>query len=604
MTTPRSHDTGDQDTPPVPAAVPQPHAQAAGALGEPTARPAGAPPSDVSHPQQTAGDPDGTKARHDAVPHPQVANEPGRSPVQPEADPAPTTPLQAATGSGKSEADPAPAAPLQAAHESSGPGAGPAGFSRPQDAGEPDGVSVRAKAGPTAVWRSQRSGKSDGSVAAPESVVFPHPEARLVAAGDRDGVSGEDLARSIRRAAAHLDKLPPGPVFCGMRNTLASVFCYLGAWHAGRPIALLDPDLPAATLAELAERFEPCALIGFTQAGAEPPRRRTAPDPHPDLGLLLATSGSTGNPKLVRISRHAVLANARAIATALSLGPGEVAPTSLPLHYSYGLSVLNSHLVAGGTVVLTEAGLLERSFWNDLRTHACTSLAAVPYQYTMLRRMRFDHTDYPALTTLTQAGGRLAPELVKEFAAQAERFYVMYGQTEATARIAVLPPDRLDDKPGSVGVAVPGGRLEIDDGEVVYLGPNVMMGYAETAADLARGDDMGGVLRTGDLGRLDDEGFLYVTGRIKRIAKVFGTRVNLDDVERLLRGSGPVAATSGDDRVTIWTESLDKPARALLARRLAAQLRLHWSGFDVRHIDRLPLLATGKVDYRALESMT
>ncbi|MEV4168581.1 AMP-binding protein [Nonomuraea sp. NPDC049709] len=436
--------------------------------------------------------------------------------------------------------------------------------------------------------------------------MFPHPQARLVVSGNGQGIRGDELAKYVGRAAANLDGLRPGPLFCAMRNTLASVFCYLGAWHAGRPVALLDPDLPAATLADLSERFKPAALLGFTHTlDGPPPPRRDAPDPHPDLGLLLATSGSTGNPKLVRLSRQAVLANAAAIASALSIGPGEIAPTSLPLHYSYGLSVLNSHLVAGGTVVLTEAGLLERSFWADLHDHGCTSLAAVPYQYTMLRRMRFDRSNYPALTTLTQAGGRLAPELVKEFAEQADRFFVMYGQTEATARIAVLPPDRLADKPGSVGVAVPGGRLTVEDGEVVYHGPNVMMGYADDAADLARGDDLGGVLRTGDLGRLDEEGFLHVTGRLKRIAKVFGTRVNLDDVERMLRGTGPVAVTSGDDRVTIWTERVGDPAaRVSMARRLGAELRLHWSGFDVRHIEHLPLLATGKVDYRTLESLT
>ncbi|MFB4283035.1 MULTISPECIES: AMP-binding protein [unclassified Nonomuraea] len=436
--------------------------------------------------------------------------------------------------------------------------------------------------------------------------MFPHPQARLVVSGNGQGIRGDELAKYVGRAAANLDGLRPGPLFCAMRNTLASVFCYLGAWHAGRPVALLDPDLPAATLADLSERFKPAALLGFTHTlDGPPPPRRDVPDPHPDLGLLLATSGSTGNPKLVRLSRQAVLANAAAIASALSIGPGDIAPTSLPLHYSYGLSVLNSHLVAGGTVVLTEAGLLERSFWADLHDHGCTSLAAVPYQYTMLRRMRFDRSNYPALTTLTQAGGRLAPELVKEFAEQADRFFVMYGQTEATARIAVLPPDRLADKPGSVGVAVPGGRLTVEDGEVVYHGPNVMMGYAEDAADLARGDDLGGVLRTGDLGRLDDEGFLHVTGRLKRIAKVFGTRVNLDDVERMLRGTGPVAVTSGDDRVTVWTERVGDPAaRVSMARRLGAELRLHWSGFDVRHIEHLPLLATGKVDYRTLESLT
>ncbi|GAA3528311.1 AMP-binding protein [Nonomuraea rosea] len=435
--------------------------------------------------------------------------------------------------------------------------------------------------------------------------MFPHPEARLVVAGEPAGLGGDELAHRVTRTADALARLRPGPLFCGMRSNLASVLRYLAAWQSGRPIALLDPDLSAGALAALAGRFRPAALLGFTHAAdGSPPARRDAPDPHPDLAVLLATSGSTGNPKLVRLSRQAVLANAAAIASALSILPGEIAPTSLPLHYSYGLSVLNSHLVAGASVMLTEAGLLERSFWTHLDAHRCTSLAAVPYQYEMLRRLRFDRADHPALTTLTQAGGRLSPELVAEFAGQCDRFFVMYGQTEATARIAVLPPDRLAGKLGSAGVAIPGGRLSIDEGEVVYHGPNVMMGYAETAADLARGDDLGGVLRTGDLGRLDADGFLHLTGRLKRIAKIFGVRINLDDVERLLRDAGPVAATSGDDRVTVWAEGLDAAGCVGLARRLGAELRLHWSGFDVRGVDRLPLLATGKVDYRALESRT
>ncbi|MEV0380168.1 AMP-binding protein [Nonomuraea sp. NPDC050643] len=433
---------------------------------------------------------------------------------------------------------------------------------------------------------------------------FPHPEARLVVAGDPEGgLSGARLAGHVAQAAERLAGLRPGPLFRGMRNDLASVLSYLGAWHAGRPIVLLDPHLPAETLAELSERFRPAALAGFTHApDGPPPPRHDVPDPHPDLAVLLTTSGSTGSPKLVRLSRQAVLANAAAIAQALSIGPGEIAPTTLPLHYSYGLSVLNSHLAAGATVVLTEDTLMTRSFWTLLDAHRCTSMAAVPYQYHMLRRLRFDGAGHPSLTTLTQAGGRLAPDLVKEFAGQVERLYLMYGQTEATARIAVLPPDRLAGRPGSAGLAVPGGRLTIEDGEVVYHGPNVMMGYADTAADLARGDDLGGVLRTGDLGSLDPEGFLTITGRLKRIAKVYGVRVNMDDVERLLRDSVPVAVTSGDDRLTIWAEGLDVPGCVELARRLAAELRIHWGGFDVRGIDRLPLLATGKVDYRALEA--
>ncbi|MEV4110820.1 AMP-binding protein [Nonomuraea sp. NPDC049695] len=435
--------------------------------------------------------------------------------------------------------------------------------------------------------------------------MFPHPQARLVVAGEPASLGGDELLHHVNRTAEALARLRPGPLFCGMRNNLTSVLRYLAAWRSGRPVALLDPDLSPGALAELVGRFRPTALLGFTHAAdGSPPPRHDAPEPHPDLAVLLATSGSTGNPKLVRLSRQAVQANAAAIAAALSITPDEIAPTSLPLHYSYGLSVLNSHLAAGATVMLTEAGLLERSFWTHLDAHRCTSLAAVPYQYEMLRRLRYERSEHPTLATLTQAGGRLSPELVTEFAGKADRFFVMYGQTEATARIAVLPPDRLADKPGSAGAAIPGGRLTVDEGEIVYHGPNVMMGYAETAADLARGDDLGGVLRTGDLGRLDAEGFLYITGRLKRIAKVFGVRVNLDDVERLLRGPVPVAATSGDDRVTVWAEGLDAAGCAGLARRLGVELRVHWSGFDVRGIDSLPLLSTGKVDYRALESRT
>ncbi|MFI7143271.1 AMP-binding protein [Nonomuraea sp. NPDC050022] len=434
---------------------------------------------------------------------------------------------------------------------------------------------------------------------------LPHPDARIVVAGEPGVLTGDDLAARIASATQALAALPPGPVFCGMRNDLPSVLRYLAAFQAGRPIALLDPDLPPGALAELAARFKPAALLGFTRAADGLRRARGGtPEPHPDLAVLLATSGSTGNPKLVRLSRSAVSANAHAIATALAIAPGEIAPTSLPLYYSYGLSVLNSHLAAGATVVLTDAGLLERSFWTMLDEHRCTSLAAVPYQYEMLRKLRFDPVEHPALTTMTQAGGRLRADLVTEFAAKAQRFLVMYGQTEATARIAVLPHDRLAAKPGSVGLAVPGGHLTIDDGQVVYHGPNVMMGYAETADDLARGDDLGGVLRTGDLGHLDDEGFLHITGRMKRIAKVFGVRVNLDDIERLLRDRGPVAATSGDDRVTVWAEGLDAEGCTTLARRLGSELRLHWSGFDVRGVDRLPLLGTGKIDYLALEART
>jgi acyl-coenzyme A synthetase/AMP-(fatty) acid ligase len=178
----------------------------------------------------------------------------------------------------------------------------------------------------------------------------------------------------------------------------------------------------------------------------------------------------------------------------------------------------------------------------------------------------------------------------------------MYGQTEATARMAVLPPDRLGDRLGSAGVAIPGGSFTIVDGEIVYRGPNVMMGYAETEAELAGGDELGGVLHTGDLGHLDEEGFLHVTGRVKRIGKVFGVRVNLDDLERWLTGPAGVAVVPGDDRIAVFLVGADEATRGAAAKELAARLHTRSDAFDVRAIEALPRLASGKVDYRLLEA--
>ncbi|RKF27014.1 AMP-binding protein [Micromonospora globbae] len=456
-----------------------------------------------------------------------------------------------------------------------------------------------------------------------------HADARLVDAATGRRLGGADLADRVADLAALLDDEPPGVVFATAAADIDAVLRILAAWEAGRPVALLDPQITPAALRDLVGRFRPAVLLGApapgdgfqpAAAGLGPAWRRTGPAgerPHPDLALLLTTSGSTGNPKLVRLSRTAVQANASAIATALGLDGDEVAPTTLPLHYTYGLSVLTSHLHAGATVLLARTGLTSRDFWTAVDRHGATSLAGVPYQYEMLRRLRFAPARHPRLRTLTQAGGRLHPELVADFhermAAVGGRLFVMYGQTEATARMTVLPPDRLPGKLGSVGLPVPGGTVSIraDDGtettepdrvgEIVYRGANVMMGYAETAADLARPDELGGVLATGDLGRLDADGFLFVTGRIKRIAKVFGVRVNLDDVERSLGHHGPVAAVAGADRLVVVVEGADPDRLAGIRAEVAAALGTHSSGVQVRGVDALPLTPTGKPDYRVLE---
>ncbi|PXY31842.1 AMP-binding protein [Prauserella muralis] len=455
--------------------------------------------------------------------------------------------------------------------------------------------------------------------------------ARLVDAPTGQVLEGDELVAEVLRAGERLAALPPGVLFARIGADLDGVLTYLGAFEAGRAVALLDPGLDADLLTGFVRRFRPAAVLGAP--GAPAPDGYTARDghwlrttsdgiePHPDLAVLLATSGSTGDPRLVRLSRRAVLSNAGAIADALGIHRGDLAPTSLPLHYSFGLSVLNSHLVRGAGVLVEPSGLLERGFWDAVSRHGATSLAGVPYHYEMLHRLRFDPRRYPSLRTLTQAGGKLRTELVAEFHdtmnAVGGRMFVMYGQTEAAPRMATLPAERLPEKLGSAGTALPGGALSVrrDDGaetthpkivgEIVYRGPNVMMGYAETAAQLAHGDEMGGVLGTGDLGYLDEEGFLFVTGRLKRIGKVFGNRVNLDDLEHAARATAEgievVAAVPAGDKVVLFAEGAGAEKCKAVSRALADRLHLHSSGFDVRPIDTVPLLASGKIDYRVLE---
>jgi len=463
---------------------------------------------------------------------------------------------------------------------------------------------------------------------------FPHPRARLIEAASRESVGGAELLDRAGASARDYANLPSGVVFVAVPMRIEAVVRYLGAWGAERVVLPLDVGVDPASLHELVHRYEPAAVIGWE---GEPPSgynrrvtralgafwsrgRESSAVPHSDLGLLLTTSGSTGSPKLVRLSRAAVVANTMAIIDVLDIGSEEVTISSLPFHYSFGLSVLQTYVVAGATVILESGGMVQRSFWDAVSRFGVMSIAAVPYQFEVMRRLRFDPARHPRLRTLTQAGGRLAPDRVTEFhermVSAGGQLFVMYGQTEAGPRMTTLPPERLLEKLGSVGPALPGGRLSIRDdegreatgetaiGEVLYRGPNVMMGYAEKGTDLGRGDQHHGLLETGDLGRLDSDGYLYLEGRRTRFGKVFGIRVSLDDVEAMVAGAGPVAAVSGDDRIIVWIEGGNEEELHDRAVALAQRLHVHWTGVVIRAIDHLPLLPSGKVDRLQLERLS
>lgn len=431
------------------------------------------------------------------------------------------------------------------------------------------------------------------------------------------------LSALVDRAAAMLGQLGPRKLlFLLTGNRLGCLVAYLACLRSGQVALLLPEGISDELLEGLTRHYQPDWLIrGAGASPADIPLAGTdlfmqAADAggsvslHPELTLLLSTSGTTGSPRLVRLPTRALNANARAIASYLGLGPGERAITVLPMSYSYGLSIVNSHLASGGTLVLSGHGVMQKEFWATMREQAVTSLAGVPYTYQMLHRVGLDRMDLPALRTLTQAGGRLDPRLIGAFAELAcqrgWRFFVMYGQTEATARISYVPPERLRDKIGSIGQAIPGGELSLSEetGELVYRGDNVMLGYAESPADLLKGDELQGVLRTGDLARRDDDGFFYVTGRLKRFIKLAGNRVGLDEVEQALQQAlkVPVAVAGEDDRLMAWVESAGEDLADQGSVLLREHYGLHHSLFRVRCVGALPLLASGKTDYAALRS--
>lgn len=430
---------------------------------------------------------------------------------------------------------------------------------------------------------------------------------------DGETVSYADLVRRADAFAARLGTARK-VLYLDARNTVEAVAAYLGALRGRHPVILVAGSGPGLEL-RLCEAFQPEAAYHHDGTAWVLDDDVARDAPHPDLAVMLSTSGSTGSPKVVRLSRDAVEANARQIADVLAIAPGERAVTSLPMGYSYGLSVINSHLASGAAVVLTERSVTDRVFWEVFRAREATSFAGVPETYELLERLGFRDDPPPTLKTMTQAGGRMRAERVADYARWAGgrglRFHPMYGQTEATARIAVVQPQDAARYADCVGQAVPGGELRLVDdrgrpinvsgipGELVYRGPNVMMGYATCRADLARGAEVE-ELRTGDLAVLVDRRFFRIVGRNSRFSKIGGKRIALDDLEDLLNARGVTAVVAGDDdRLAIWPVSTGEAiaeTRDFIARRCGVPA----GAVVVLPVGESPRLASGKTDCPAI----
>lgn len=416
------------------------------------------------------------------------------------------------------------------------------------------------------------------------------------------------------------------------RNTIGSALSYLCCLqHRVVPLLLdeaMDDELKQSLLAAYRPEFIFCPH--GTENG-EPlyslydydvyRHNDTSPALYEDLGLLLTTSGSTGSPKLVRLSYDNLQSNAASIAQYLELTAVDRPVSSLPMHYTFGLSVINSHVLCGAAECLTTATVFDAAFWQFCKEKRVTSIAGVPFTYECLRRLKFTAMDLPDLTLMIQAGGKLSKKLQKEFgeyaAATGKRFVVMYGQTEATARMSYLPPADCLRKIGSIGIAIPGGSFSILDddhaeltepnaiGELCYDGPNVSLGYAHCADDLQLGDERHGRLFTGDIAYCDEEGFYYIAGRKKRFVKIMGKRVNMDEVEQLFKNAfadRDFACTGGDDDLLVFTTAPETDCSDL-EDFLVAKAGLHPSCFTIRSVAAIPKNSSGKTQYTDLPGL-
>lgn len=433
----------------------------------------------------------------------------------------------------------------------------------------------------------------------------------------RTPIPYRDLALRVAAVAAEF-----GPekklVAVAAEPTEHAVISYLAAMHGRHAVALIPP-CDASALDDFVADYSPEIICRRVDAHW---RCRTGAGEsngalHPDLAVLLGTSGSTGKSRYVRLSAAAIEANARAIVSYLELSHRDRAALILPFHYSYGLSVLNSHLEAGASIYFPKHGASHSAFAQEMREASCTNISGVPYSFEMMDHAGFRRHDLPELRFMTVAGGRMQQALAETFrrhlADNSGCFFMMYGQTEATARIAYVPPGELEGNLGSIGIAIPGGKLRLADedgrpieqngepGELIYSGPNVMMGYAHRRADLARAHEVAD-LRTGDIAKRDDRGFYSIVGRRKRMSKIAGLRLSHDAIETALEKAGIAAAVVGDDErilAMVTTPNVDDNEVLQVMMAASGLPRPH---LEVARATSLRKLASGKVDYASLQA--
>ncbi|WP_246855627.1 class I adenylate-forming enzyme family protein [Nocardioides xinjiangensis] len=461
--------------------------------------------------------------------------------------------------------------------------------------------------------------------------------------------AGRHTYADLRRAVGHQTQLlldwdlPLGSRIALVGGNSASwVASYLAIMRAGHTAVPLAPVLTADDIRskmahvgcagllidEISSRRLPAVTTASERAAASTGVREllasgaacALPDARPPAAsaVLVFTSGTTSRPRAVMVGHDNVLANTASIVDYLGLRRDDRMLVVLPFSYCFGASLLHTHLAVGASLRICETQAFPETIVEAIDDDGCTGFAGVPSSYQqLLRASSFESRQLPSLRHLQQAGGRLPSAQVERIAAAQPhaRLFVMYGQTEATARLAYLPPEMLAAKAGSVGRAIPGVSLRIADecgadvvpgavGEIRARGANVTQGYWEDAEGTA-GRYVDGELLTGDFGRIDEDGFLYVVDRRDDFIKSWGYRVSSHEVEDAALEVGAVAQAAAvgrpdpDAGEAVVLFATLRPGAVLgvgeIEAHLRARLAKHLVPHEVRILDHLPLNQNGKV---------
>ncbi len=410
-------------------------------------------------------------------------------------------------------------------------------------------------------------------------------------------------------------------------NDIFSLSIYLGALKFNSPIMLLNHDTDIVELTKIIKKFKPSFLISknISSINCKHDHNEKIHDYNifsfswanensklinEDLSLLLPTSGSTGSAKFVKISKKNIVANTKSIIDYLKITKNDKTITTMPMSYSFGLSIINTYFNAGAKIILCQHSLVSREFWKILDVSNITSLSGVPYIFELLFKFNFFKKSYSSLKTITQAGGRLKSELKKEILNYSNKnainFFIMYGQTEATARISYVPPDMLSKKIDSIGIPIPSTELHVEkndsqEGELIFEGDNVSMGYANDYKDLYLGDSRNGILKTGDIGFKDSDGYFYITGRKKRFIKINGIRLSLDDAEKLIENefcsTGIDVRCIGEDDNLILEYTCVNNIDNDLKNYLCKKIKIHHKYLTIARVKNIMRNSSGKKIY-------